>query len=493
MKWSGAGAPCLVLLTVSLVEVSHSIAIQSYAEQLKEAQAAEVQSDRFYAEEADERHLAELAAPQVSVSTALAMLRGVLADGKARVAKLNKQEEESKELFQKQETLGSDPPSPANISGCFADSTCDHAKGQQHVEESRKSALRQWRGGSAGSGRPFSDLHDRPLGLQELSADNQALVFLGNLFLDRSVEAIFHVLAHGGDFSLENPELSLMWNTPQVARLLHWARAYTVDFDQCIFGAPSVKPTRLLVSHQAFQLLCGRCDGGHSHERLTGQIWSDHFQKLVYRTKLAQVYPAALCSSMATIVHNVWASDASQFSSSFTLVAGKRKRPVGQALRWKMHRQQLTAIKAVAAGYQLKRGALKPLLDVETEPGTAIAWALSISHPLTAELVMDPQLQCAVDALTMDPAAVVTRRLEELQHWEARAQQLLPQTDQILSRLPDPALRRLLRGTTDDQPVQLGACCHILLYYEMLDAANSVDKFLPDLLLHGFPIALALL
>ncbi|CAK9055637.1 Uncharacterized protein SCF082_LOCUS30058 [Durusdinium trenchii] len=108
MKWSGAGAPCLVLLTVSLVEVSHSIAIQSYAEQLKEAQAAEVQSDRFYAEvalaqEADERHLAELAAPQVSVSTALAMLRGVLADGKARVAKLNKQEEESKELFQKQE------------------------------------------------------------------------------------------------------------------------------------------------------------------------------------------------------------------------------------------------------------------------------------------------------------------------------------------------------------------------------------------------------
>ena len=340
----------------------------------------------------------------------------------------------------------------------------------------------------ADGGPPPLRSKDRPLGLQELSADNQALVFLGNLFLDRSVEAIFHVLAHGGDFSLENPELSLMWNTPQVARLLHWARAYTVDFDQCIFGAPSVKPTRLLVSHQAFQLLCGRCDGGHSHERLTGQIWSDHFQKLVYRTKLAQVYPAALCSSMATIVHNVWASDASQFSSSFTLVAGKRKRPVGQALRWKMHRQQLTAIKAVAAGYQLKRGALKPLLDVETEPGTAIAWALSISHPLTAELVMDPQLQCAVDALTMDPAAVVTRRLEELQHWEARAQQLLPQTDQILSRLPDPALRRLLRGTTDDQPVQLGARCHILLYYEMLDAANSVDKFLPDLLLHGFPI-----
>ena len=41
-----------------------------------------------------------------------------------------------------------------------------------------------------------------------------------------------------------------------------------------------------------------------------------------------------------------------------------------------------TALAAVAAGYQLKRGALKPLLEIETSPGQAIQWLLGHSSPL---------------------------------------------------------------------------------------------------------------
>ena len=41
-----------------------------------------------------------------------------------------------------------------------------------------------------------------PLGLPELSSDNQCLVFLGNLFLFRTTEACVLVFNLGGDFSI---------------------------------------------------------------------------------------------------------------------------------------------------------------------------------------------------------------------------------------------------------------------------------------------------
>ena len=85
-----------------------------------------------------------------------------------------------------------------------------------------------------------------------------------------------------------------------------------------------------------------------------------------------------------------------QFEPSFRLLSDERKRPVGLALRWKDHRQALSALKAEAAGYQLKRGARKPLLHLETEPGVAIEWALSIPHPLCIEVDLDQDLRKCV-------------------------------------------------------------------------------------------------
>ena len=327
-----------------------------------------------------------------------------------------------------------------------------------------------------------------PLGLPGLSPDNHALVFLGNLFLDRSAEVCMVVFDHGGDFSIENPEHSLLWLTPAVRTLTRRARAQVVDFDQCEYGAPSVKPTRLLISHAMFLQLARRCQGGHSHELLKGKVWSEFFQAFVFRTKLAQVYPHALCSQFAHLLFQVWPALGEQFNASFRLVSEKRKRPVGQPLRWRDHRQALTALKAEAAGYQLKRGARKPLLHIETEPGTAIQWSLELVHPLCTEVELDPSLRQCITELAQDPARVVRSRLQALQFWETRADELLPQTDSLLASLEDPYLRRLLRGGPDDQPCQLGSCCHIVLYYEMLAACNSVDRFLPDLLFQGFPI-----
>ena len=337
-------------------------------------------------------------------------------------------------------------------------------------------------------GPPPLRSHEQPLGLPHLDPENEAMVFLGNLFLQRSCMACLAVYLHGGDFSIENPEFSLMWSTPDIIELKRLTKAWLVDFDQCFFGAPSVKPTRLLVSHQGFDALHHRCPGGHRHEQLKGKVWSDFFGRWVYRTKLAQVYPVALCTQLVRIISSFWADQVPQFELSFRLLSDERKRPVGQALRWHDHRQALSALKAEAAGYQLKCGARKPLLHLETEPGVAIEWALSIPHPLCIEVELDQDLRRCVCNLAADLPAVVQQRLDALHFWETRAIALLPSTSALLASVPDQPLRRLLRGVADDQPCQLGSCCHIALYYEMLEACNSVDAFMPDLLLQGFPI-----
>ena len=100
------------------------------------------------------------------------------------------------------------------------------------------------------NGPPPLRSKDKPMGLGTLSLDNAALVFLGNMFLARSVELALVVFFTGGDLSIENPLLSLIWLTPPMRRLTSSARAIDLDLDQCIFGAPSVKPTRLKVSSE---------------------------------------------------------------------------------------------------------------------------------------------------------------------------------------------------------------------------------------------------
>ena len=100
---------------------------------------------------------------------------------------------------------------------------------------------------------------DAPWGLPNLSPENQALVFLGNLFLLRTIEAATIIFLMGGNFSIENPLHSLLWHVPAFIRLAVVARLFMVDFEQCNFGAPSKKPTRLAVTHEIFSDLAGSC------------------------------------------------------------------------------------------------------------------------------------------------------------------------------------------------------------------------------------------
>ena len=330
---------------------------------------------------------------------------------------------------------------------------------------------------------------DAPWGLGNLSEENKLIVFLGNLFLLRSLEASSVIVEMGGNISIENPLRSLLWRTPAFLAAAASLRLFLVEFDQCIYGAPTVKPTQLAVSHEAFTELSGKCNHSFKHPVLKGRVWSDQFQKFVFRTKLAQEYPWGLCEHMALMIERLRHPGCPQFTKSFDLVTkDQRKRPVGQQVPHKQHRQQMTALLAQAAGYQLKRGALKPLLDLETEPGVAVQWALSIPHPLAAELEVDHDLVDIIDEVARYPSRVVDFRQAQLHRWHAKALELLPLTDRLLSAIPDAHLRALLRGTADRSPLTLGKCCHIALYEAMLKEAQSCDRDLPSFLLSGFPI-----
>ena len=329
-----------------------------------------------------------------------------------------------------------------------------------------------------------------PEGLPDLAGDNLAIATLGNFFLDRSAEAAEAIVRSGGDFSLENPLWSLLWQTKLIKQLLLRARAFFVDFDQCAFGAPSVKPTRLMLSNQRMAAgLARKCPGNHAHEVLKGKVWSDQFGKWVYRTKLAQVYPYNMCSQMASDIAEIWRSPLGHLRDTFQLDSmDVRKRALGQAIAWKTHRQHNTALAAVASGYQLKRGALKPLLQIETSPGHAVQWLLDIPRPFSVADPLPSDLLKAIESVASSPDAVLQQRRNLLESWGARAVGLLQDSDRLLRQIADPYLRRLLRGVPDHDPPKMGTTSNILLYQALARAVHSPDQDLSGFLLSGFPI-----
>ena len=324
-------------------------------------------------------------------------------------------------------------------------------------------------------------------GRHGLSEMDQKKLEMGNQFLRLTVELAQLCHARGIRWSVENPATSFLWLMPpmQALEALPGVRRFVLDM--CRFGAPHKKPTALLSSAdlQALALECDSDVRPHVHEPLVGTVIIDN--KKVYKTKLAQVYPPALCSAWA---ETIFPATQDPLAATFDMVTapGDRKRPVGQDLPWKPHKQQLTAEKASAAGYQLKRSALPPLLAVELEPGQAVKVALNIRHPFTLEPALEPDLQEALAMVATQPGHVLAHRSGALQYWEARARVILPVTDKILCAVPDLHLRRLLRGAPDGQAPQLGKVTHIALWREMLQAAKCIDHKLVSDLLQGFPI-----
>ena len=321
-----------------------------------------------------------------------------------------------------------------------------------------------------------------------LRTQDQEKVDLGNLCSDTTAVLVQLCQRHGVHWSIENPAGSFLWSMDEIQALAHLPGVQRFELDMCRFSSDHKKPTALLSSYDLSSLAL-RCDKEvrpHEHVPLTGKIKIG--QKWFFRTRLAQVYPPALCESWATALTGDQ-SDPLAKTFQWRSTPSERKRPVGQEVPWSRHRQRITAEKAVAAGYQLKRTALPPILAVEMEPGEAVDAALQVRHPFSVPPALDPDLQEALSFVAHQPQRVRSHRQAALAFWEQEAHRLLPASDQELQQIQDASLRQLLRGAPDDQPVQLGSVTHIALWRKMMATASVIDHSLAEEMLYGFPIA----
>ena len=149
----------------------------------------------------------------------------------------------------------------------------------------------------------------------------------------------------------------------------------------------------------------------------------------------------------------------------------------------------ITAEKAVAAGYQLKRSALPPFVPSGDGSWTSSpSGSIELDHPFSVPPALEPDLQEALSMIVHQHDRLLAARQAALTWWEARASSLLSESDRELRQIPDPWLRQLLRGVKDEEPPALGATTHIALWREMLREARCIDRFLLEEMLFGFPI-----
>jgi len=342
-------------------------------------------------------------------------------------------------------------------------------------------------------------------GIPGISAADAKLVATGSALMELTVDLCLFCSQHGAHWSIENPASSLLWKMPAMLNLKVKLDPTEVAFDQCQFGTLCKKPTVLWSSLACLVVLARACpgvSGSHHHVQLKGKVWSAKHNRMVWRTKLAQVYPEALCSEWAGLLacarysgeHRSSSLDLDfdiqqRWAKTFALVTplADRKRPLGTPTRFVEHRQAVSGARAVGAGYQMKRAVVPPLFLTEMEPGQAVQHALSVIHPFTQEPELDPGLQYAVQRVCSAPEAVCKERMCSLQFWQQRARELLPETARRISAVPDVHLRRLLWGSDSSLP-ELGKICHLALWEEMLSAAKCVDVDLVPSFVAGMPI-----
>lgn len=147
---------------------------------------------------------------------------------------------------------------------------------------------------------------EHPEGLEGLSDRDQAKVRLGNRTARASAELIQLCVALKIPVALENPQTSLLWSYPPIARLMLHACASVIDADMCAFGARWRKATKVATWHCQRVLAPPRCRGhggvcgfsARPHVILSGR---DPVSGCLW-TRRAQCYPKRFASWAARVV-----------------------------------------------------------------------------------------------------------------------------------------------------------------------------------------------
>ena len=147
--------------------------------------------------------------------------------------------------------------------------------------------------------RGLSHMLEDPRTRAQIEAGNRTLDFAAKL--GRLCER------HGCLLVLENPSTSLAWQEPQLVRLAEKATVHILD--QCQYGAPFRKRTRLLVLNgHPEAALERRCSGARGRCSRTGLLHASLVGGAA--TRPAQVYPLEFAKALAASMQRMQASAA---------------------------------------------------------------------------------------------------------------------------------------------------------------------------------------
>ena len=167
-------------------------------------------------------------------------------------------------------------------------------------------------------------------GIKEgLSAQEKKQLREGNEHTNFSGDTMVTCFDSGTSFTLENPEPLnevSMFNMPKMKEIARRHEVKNVDLDQCVFGAETRKPTRLMyyrVDHESFA--GKRCNhpvkewvdkNGKpykaSHERLVGRKRKTSEGKEEFASKALGHYPWKFCKALADNIAQVKSKRASE-------------------------------------------------------------------------------------------------------------------------------------------------------------------------------------
>ena len=125
-------------------------------------------------------------------------------------------------------------------------------------------------------------------------------VALGNACWLRALALARALHRRGGHFIIEHPARSMAWIMPETAALRNLPGIHLITLDQCAFGAPTRKPTRLLTNAPWILSLSRSCPKNHVHAaHLEGRA-----------AAAAAAYPSAFTTAAAQ-ARARWRHDAS--------------------------------------------------------------------------------------------------------------------------------------------------------------------------------------
>ena len=147
-------------------------------------------------------------------------------------------------------------------------------------------------------------------GLEGLKAKQAKQVYVANRLLAFAIDAAWWFAAAGGCFFLEHPQyacwlgrpLPSIWRLEPIRLLKRLHCVSVISFDQCTLGAPSRKPTTLLLVRLPGVRDSIRAAGDHGrchHARGAHLALVGREARGAFRTAAAKEYPPGLCQVVA--------------------------------------------------------------------------------------------------------------------------------------------------------------------------------------------------